>query len=271
MSPRDPSGAGPAEGFPALPPLDRAIVWGGLAAISALAWLALVRMPMSGRAMDAMDMRAIAAMAAMPMAHQWTVADAWLTFVMWAVMMVAMMVPSASPMIALYARMARGRASHATLDTWSFAGGYLGAWAIFSAAATAAQFALDHAAILTGALRVPPLAGAVLLAAAGIYQLTPLKNACLAHCRSPLGFFLTEWRDDTAGAFRMGLKHGSFCTGCCWMLMALLFVAGVMNLAWVAAISIFVLLEKVAPWGRAIAAAGGVAMLGCAVALARLG
>jgi predicted metal-binding membrane protein len=187
------------------------------------------------------------------------------------VMMVAMMIPSASPMIEMHARIARGQTDSHTWHTWAFAGGYVAAWTLFSVAATAAQWGLDSAAMLPAAMRVGPIAGAVILAAAGIYQLTPLKNACLAHCRSPIGFFMTEWRGGAAGALRMGFKHGAYCTGCCWMLMTLLFVAGVMNFLWIAAIAIFVLLEKVAPWGRAIANVSGVALIASAVAVAALG
>jgi predicted metal-binding membrane protein len=251
-----------------LPPRERAVVWSGLAAITALAWIALLRIPMPSGAMDSMDMPGMR-MAMGP--HPWSMTDAWLVFAMWAVMMVAMMIPSASPMIEMYARIAHGQAGSHPSQTWAFAGGYVAAWTLFSAAATAAQWALDRAAMLPAAMRLGPMAGAVILAAAGIYQLTPLKNACLAHCRSPIGFFMTEWRGGAAGALRMGFKHGAYCMGCCWMLMALLFVAGVMNLLWIAAIAAFVLLEKVTPWGGAIARVSGVALIASAVAVAALG
>jgi predicted metal-binding membrane protein len=160
----------------------------------------------------------------------------------------------------MYARIARGR-KDGLAQEWLFAAGYIVVWTIFSAGATAGQLALQRAALLTGGLTATPLVSGVILAAAGIYQLTPLKDACLGHCRSPMGFFMTEWRDGAAGAFRMGLKHGAYCAGCCWMLMALLFVMGVMNLLWVAAISVLVLIEKATPFGRAIARASGIAMI----------
>jgi predicted metal-binding membrane protein len=255
---------------PPLPPRERAIVWGGLAAITALAWIALVRIPMPAVAMGSAAMPGMT-MAAAAGPLPWSLADAWLVLAMWAVMMVAMMIPSASPMIDMYARIARGNADSRAWFTWAFVGGYAAAWTLFSVAATAAQWVLARAAVMAAAMRVGPIAGAAILAAAGIYQLTPLKNACLAHCRSPLGFFMTEWRGGAAGAFVMGLKHGAFCIGCCWMLMALLFVAGVMNLVWVAALAAVVLLEKVTPWGRAIARVSGVAMIASAAALAALG
>jgi predicted metal-binding membrane protein len=256
---------------PPLPTRERAIVWGGLAAITALAWIALVRIPMPAAAMGSGAMTGMRMAAAAARPHPWSAADAWLVFAMWAVMMVAMMIPSAAPMIEMYARIARGSADSRAWFTWAFVAGYAIAWMLFSAAATTAQWALDRAAMMPAAMRVGPIAGAVILAVAGIYQLTPLKNACLAHCRSPIGFFMTEWRGGAAGALRMGLKHGAFCIGCCWMLMALLFVAGVMNLVWIAALAAVVLLEKVTPWGRAVASVSGVAMIASAAALAALG
>jgi predicted metal-binding membrane protein len=250
----------------ALPARERAVLWGGLAALTGLAWLYLARMPMPDAGGGAM-----ADMAAMAMPHRWAAGDVWLAFAMWSVMMVAMMTPSASPMIEMYARIAGARDDRVTGAPWLFAAGYLAAWIAFSAAATALQFALDRAAMLTGALQVNPSAGGAILVIAGVYQITPLKSACLAHCRSPIGFFMTEWRDGAAGAFTMGARHGLYCTGCCWMLMVILFAAGVMNLPWVAAIAVFVLLEKLAPWGHAIARAGGAALIGSGVALAALG
>jgi predicted metal-binding membrane protein len=250
---------------PALPARERAVLWGGLGAITALAWLYLARMPMPESGSGAM-----ADMAAMAMPHRWTAGDAWLTFAMWSVMMVAMMTPSASPMIEMYARIAAARDDRLAGAPWLFAAGYLAAWLAFSAVATGLQFALDRAAMLTGALRVTPLAGGIILVIAGIYQLTPLKSACLAHCRSPIGFFMTEWRGGAAGAFAMGARHGLYCMGCCWMLMGILFAAGVMSLPWVAVIAAFVLVEKLLPWGDAIARAGGAALIGSGIALAAL-
>jgi predicted metal-binding membrane protein len=187
---------------------------------------------------------------------------------MWSVMMVAMMLPSASSMILTYAALVRGRRDSSPYAPWIFAGAYLVIWTLFSAAATAGQTLLENASLLHGASRATSVVGAVLLVAAGLYQLTPFKDFCLAHCRSPLGFFMTQWRGGLGGAFLMGLKHGAHCFGCCWMLMGLLFVFGVMNLIWVAALSILVLLEKVAPFGHTIARVAGVAMLAGAVALA---
>jgi predicted metal-binding membrane protein len=187
---------------------------------------------------------------------------------MWAVMMVAMMLPSASPMILTYASIARRHPGNLAFAPWIFAGSYVAVWTLFSAVATAGQLLLENASLLYGASRVPTVAGILLLLLAGVYQLTPLKNVCLAHCRSPLGFFTTQWRDGTTGAVIMGIKHGVNCLGCCWMLMGLLFVFGAMNLIWVAALSILVLVEKLAPFGHIIARVSGVAMLAGAAALA---
>jgi predicted metal-binding membrane protein len=194
------------------------------------------------------------------------IAAAWLMFLMWAVMMVAMMLPSAAPMIETYARVAPGRGS-SRFRVSIFAAGYVVVWTLFSALATGAQLWLQRVGIVTSAMTATPIVGGVLLLAAGIYQLTPMKTLCLSQCRSPLGFLMTSWRDGGSGAFLMGLHHGLFCFGCCAMLMILLFVFGVMNLMWVAALSLLVLLEKVLPGGRLIARLSGVAMLAAGVAL----
>jgi predicted metal-binding membrane protein len=254
---------------PALALPDRLAIWGGLGALSVLAWIYLARMPsaMSG------GMGSMASMPGMPgmsMAAAMSPADLWLTFLMWAVMMVAMMLPSASPMVSTYAAVARGRSRLAIAQTWLFAAGYVAIWVVFSAAATAIQAGLEHAAMLTGAMRVAPLMGGVILALAGAYQLSPLKRRCLRYCQSPMGFFMTHWREGAGGAFVLGLEHGSFCVGCCWMLMALLFVAGVMNLLWVAALAAFVLIERVTRWGEAIATASGFALIAVGLTLAAL-
>jgi predicted metal-binding membrane protein len=251
----------PIAGAPALPISERILLCGELAALSALAWLYLVRMPMAPQDLGGLGARMLSALP-----PRW--ADWWLTFMMWAVMMVAMMLPSVSPMVIAYARIASARRGRPALRVWLFASGYLVVWTLFSAAATAIQFALLHWSLISNALVTTPLASAAILAAAGLYQLTPLKRVCLGRCQSPIGFFMTHWRDGAAGALRMGLAHGAFCVGCCWMLMALLFVVGVMNLAWVASISVLVLLEKATPWRCAIANASGIALIASAIAIA---
>jgi predicted metal-binding membrane protein len=233
---------------------ERAYLLTEIIAVSALAWIYLVRMPMS-----AADFGMLAARIAAPLPTP--LVDFSICFLMWAVMMVAMMLPSASPMVLTYARLAGGRDRVSVLWTWMFAAGYLAVWTAFSFAATVAQLTLARAAVLTNALTVAPILGAAILGAAGIYQFTPWKSACLRHCQSPVAFFMTRWRDGAAGAFRMGLQHGTSCVGCCWMLMALLFVAGVMNLVWVASITIFVLLEKLIPYPRAVSLTAGCALI----------
>src|SRR2546425_4256850 len=180
----------------------------------------------------------------------WSVGILLPLFLMWAEMMVAMMIPSAAPMILTFAMVNRKRREQKQpfVPTGIFLLGYLAVWTFFSALAAVAQWILHARALLSPMMvSTSALLGGVLLIVAGVFQWTPLKNACLTHCRSPLSFLMTDWREGRRGAFVMGLKHGAYCTGCCWFLMALLFVAGVMNIGWVAAISILVLLEKVAP------------------------
>lgn len=244
---------------------DRAIVAAGLLGVAGLGWLYIVRL---GREMAVMADMAMA----MPQMTPWDLADFVLTFLMWAVMMVAMMVPSASPMILTFATINRKRLVDETplIRTGLFLVGYLLVWAGYSLLAALGQWGLHSAALLSPALAAAPWVGGLLLVGAGVYQFTPLKDACLSRCQSPFGFILTQWREGAAGALVMGLRHGAFCVGCCWVLMALLFVAGVMNLLWVAAIAAFVLLEKVAPLGRVVSRlAGAILILWGAWLLAR--
>jgi predicted metal-binding membrane protein len=234
---------------------DRAITLAGVVALAGLAWLYLARLA-----------REMADMAEMGMAQTgpWAFVDALLATVMWAVMMVAMMVPAATPMVLVFATVNRKRRADGAphVNTALFVAGYLVVWACASAAAAAAQWALHEAALLSPTLlATTPLLGGALLVAAGVYQLTPLKYACLSRCQSPLGFLLTGWRDGNAGALVMGLRHGLWCLGCCWLLMLLLFVGGVMNLAWAAAITAFVLAEKLLPGGRLVSWVAGVVLI----------
>ena len=204
-----------------------------------------------------------------PRLRAWTPAEFVLVFLMWAIMMVAMMLPSAAPMILLHARVQRQAGTAAThLATWTFTAGYLVAWSVFSLGATALQWGLEKAALLSPMMvTTDHRLGAAVLAVAGGYQLTPLKHACLEHCRSQLHFVSQHWRPGAGGALRMGLHHGAYCIGCCWFLMALLFVGGVMNLVWIAVIAGFVLVEKVAPHGRRVARASGVVLIVAALFL----
>ena len=241
---------------------DRIVVLSGLAAITALSWAYVSSLASEMRNMG------MGAEVAMPRMLAWGVADFGLTFGMWAVMMVAMMTPSAAPMIFMFAGVNRRRQEQQTsyVSTSVFLAGYLVVWAAFGVLATAAQWGLHAVSLLSPMMAITsPVLGGVSLVAAGIYQWTPLKHACLSHCRSPLGFVLNEWREGRWGAFLMGLKHGGYCTGCCWSLMALLLVAGVMNLMWVAAIAGLVLLEKVAPAGDRLGRVAGVVLVGWGV------
>ena len=193
------------------------------------------------------------------------VAGGLLVFSMWLVMMVAMMLPSAAPMVLLYARAAahRAPASAAPPPTAAFLLGYIVVWGTFSAIAAALQLALVSTGLVSMASMGSAsrwLSGGVLVAA-GLYQLTPLKRACLDHCRSPAEFLARHFRPGPLGALRLGLIHGAYCLGCCWALMLLLFVGGVMNLAWIALLTLLVAAEKLLPGGRTIAVLGGAAML----------
>jgi predicted metal-binding membrane protein len=205
-----------------------------LAGVTALAWLSMIEMARG-------EMRP-------PPPGS---AAAWVTaFAMWSVMMVAMMLPTAAPMLLVFARLCERRAppgGRGTLRWLLFAGGYLAVWIGFSAAAASLQWLLAAREFLTGmgALGTRWASGG-LLVAVGVYQLTPLKAACLRGCQSPLGFLLTRWRDGPAGALGMGAQHGLLCAGCCWALMALMFVGGTMSLVWMAGLTAFVLVEKLA-------------------------
>ena len=249
---------------------DRAIVIAGLAGLVLLAWLYLLHLARTMAAGMA-DMERHAAMGmAMPQLHAWTSAELALTFLMWAVMMVAMMVPSAAPMILLFATIHRRRREQQqpAVPVALFLAGYLVIWAAYAAAATLAQWGLHAAALLSASMATTSaVLGGALLVGAGLFQWSPLKRICLANCRSPLSFLMTRWREGSRGAFAMGVDHGLYCVGCCWMLMALLFVAGVMNLAWVAAIAIVVLLEKVVPGGEWIGRVLGIALVGAGLVL----
>jgi predicted metal-binding membrane protein len=207
--------------------------------------------------------RGMDGMAAMGL-QPWSLGTFGVMFAMWVIMMVGMMLPSATPTTLVYASVARkaAREGGAVAPVTLFVAGYLAMWTLFSLAATIAQWGLERAALLSPMLvSNSPVLGGALLLAAGIYQLTPLKNACLEHCRSPAHFIAERWRPGSAGALRMGLEHGAFCLGCCWLLMGLLFFGGVMNLVWIAAISLFVLLEKVIPQGVGGGRLAGIGMI----------
>ena len=236
---------------------DRILVISGLLVVIVLSWVYLFAG--AGTMQEMGDML-------MPMSSgPWTVNHAMVMLVMWAVMMAAMMLPSAMPMILLYATIARNRHAKGqpAVESGIFMLGYGAIWIAFSLGAVALQFALEKAAMLSPMMEATSitLAGGLLIAA-GIYQWTPLKQACLLRCRSPLDFVLTHWRNGARGAFVMGVWHGTYCVGCCWMLMLLLFVGGVMNMGWIAGIAIFVLVEKLVPAGHWIGRGAGVLLIG---------
>lgn len=242
---------------------DRLIVAIGIATVVAFSWGYLL----AGAGIDM-------SMADMPMEPEpWSPAQGLLMFAMWWVMMIAMMVPSAAPTILLYATIKRRQAAreNPVMASWLFLAGYLLIWAGFSLVAVSLQWALDQAGLLSGMMASTStvLAGTILLAA-GTYQLTPIKRACLRYCQSPLLFLSSYWQAGALGALRMGVRHGGYCVGCCWFLMALLFVVGVMNLAWVAAVAIYVAFEKLLPHSQWLSRAAGVGlMLAGAIVLAR--
>ncbi|MEX2284744.1 MAG: DUF2182 domain-containing protein [Gemmatimonadota bacterium] len=243
---------------------DRVVVIGSIILIVALAWAYLLQF--DHRMSSAVDSDPMAAMG-MVMDRPWSARDVLFTFAMWAVMMAAMMAPAATPVLQLIAGAQAQRAPGAVSPVvLGFGLGYATVWVGFSAGATIAQWLLRQAALLSGTLAMssPWLAGVILIGA-GAYQLTPLKGGCLRHCQSPLGFIMSHWRDGAGGAYRMGLQHGIYCLGCCWALMAVLFVVGVMNLVWIAVLTVFVFLEKLGPKGGSLARFGGALLIGWGV------
>ncbi len=249
---------------------DRAIVVACLLALVSAAWLYLARLAadMTRGDMTAMGMASPGGIAMGLQA--WTATTFVLMLAMWWIMMVGMMIPSAAPTIVIFARAQRQQLAdeNPVGRTLLFTSGYLLTWLAFSALATTLQWGLGEAALLSPMMvSTTPVLGAAVFATAGLYQLTPLKHACLAHCRSPLHFLAEHWRNGDLGAVRMGVSHGAYCVGCCWFLMALLFAGGVMNLLWVAAIAVFVLLEKVLPHGQRVSRAAGAVMIAVAVSM----
>jgi predicted metal-binding membrane protein len=247
---------------------DRLVVASSLGVIAALAW-AYVLWLAADMDMDAASMSGLQTIPAgmqmmAPAAAPWSAVEFAFVFVMWAVMMVGMMAPSAAPMILMYARVGRhGRVAGKPLAaTGWFAAGYFLAWTGFSLTATLVQWTLERRALLDARMAGANIfLGAAILIAAGIYQWTPIKNACLTQCQSPFRFLMSHggFRSNVLGCLHLGFLHGTYCVGCCWVLMALLFVVGVMNVLWIALLALLVLLEKVTPWGRWIARIAGAA------------
>ncbi len=249
---------------------DRLVLVAAIALVLALAWGWLLAG--AGMEMGTVEMTAMARMDGWLMQPAvWTPAYAVLIFSMWWVMMVAMMLPSAAPMLLLFARVNRkDKAAGAPLaPTALFAAGYLLAWGGFGVVATALQWSLELTRLLSPMLVTPnQWLGAGILVTAGLWQLTPIKAACLHHCRSPLDYLVSNWQVGRIGALRMGLQHGAYCLGCCWFLMALLFFGGVMNLYWIVGIAVFVLLEKTIPLGHWFGRLAGISLIAWGAILA---
>jgi predicted metal-binding membrane protein len=214
---------------------DRLIVLVSLAVMTGLAWAYLFSLSLGMPGMEMDSMPSVAPHLA-------------LTIAMWVVMMAGMMLPGAVPMILLFAGVQGGNQRRSAVATGIFVLGYLLVWGAFAVVAAGLQVVLWHTAVLSNSLAFvnAPLTAAVFLLA-GVYELTPLKRRCLQRCQSPIGFITSHWHPGMAGALRMGVEHGAFCVGCCWAMMLLLFAAGVMNLLWVAALAVLVLIQKLLP------------------------
>lgn len=242
---------------------ERLVVVIGLLVVIAGSWIWLLLG--AGTGMTAIDMTRMAGMDGWLMKPaQWSLGYALLMFSMWWVMMIAMMLPSAAPMLLLFARVdgqSRSAGPRVT-STGLFAAGYLLVWGVFSVFAMTLQWALETARLLSPMLETGSVwLGAGILIAAGLWQLSPMKGVCLRHCRTPLGFLIGHWRPGSTGAFRMGLAHGAWCIGCCWALMILLFFGGVMNLYWIIGLAVLVLLEKTIPLGQWVGRAVGIVLV----------
>ena len=217
-----------------------------------------------GMRMSAVEMTAMRDMPGSSMSGGWSPGYALLVFLMWWVMMIAMMLPSVSPAVLLYSTLLRrGKAPRRVpAVSASFLAGYLVTWAGFSVFAAAAQWGLEALGFVSATMMtLTSIPGAFVLIAAGVFQFTPLKQACLRQCRSPVEFLTRRRRPGVAGAFVMGLEHGAYCLGCCWFLMALLFVGGIMNLYWIVGLATFVALEKLTPHGEIISKVAGLALV----------
>jgi len=245
----------------ALPRRDRVLIAGCILLITALAWAYLIHLHHQMSSTD--EANAVMMNMGMRMEAPWTAVDVLFTFIMWAVMMVGMMSPTAAPVMLLFAAMHAQRGQRGVPVTVLLFGlGYIIVWVGFSVFAAMAQWGLHETALLSPRMAAssPRIGGAILIAAGG-YQLTAAKGACLRRCQSPLGFLMSRWRDGAFGALQMGLRHGAYCLGCCWAIMCVLFAVGVMNLAWVGVLTAFILLEKVGGHGARVARIGGVIMI----------
>ena len=238
---------------------DRLIIISALFIISLLAWLYIIYLY---RQMTVMNMDAL--FFAMPMTPSWTMTDFTLLFLMWLVMMIAMMTPAVAPLILIFATVNRQRKqqNRPFVNTAYLMTGYFLVWAAFSLAATSLQWLLQQISLLNPEMKTTSkILGSVILMATGIFQFTTLKHSCLQYCRTPIEFVHRHWKEGKQGALRMGIQNGFYCLGCCWMLMVLLFVAGIMNLLWVAVIALFVLIEKISSRTKWISYVAGVVLI----------
>lgn len=235
---------------------EQRVVFLGLTVVILISWATILHMDqgMPGTGMEI----------ALACLMRWGPEDIAHMFVMWAVMMMAMMFPSATPMILMFATVNQRRedTQPPLIPTGLFVLGYFLVWTAYSAFAAMTQWGLHAATLLTHNLAIiSPLLGGVLLVAAGVFQWTPFRDACMSKCRSPLGFLMAEWREGRFGALIMGLKHGLNCVGCCWLLMLLSFVLGVMNMVWMAAVTLFMLVEKAYPRSRWLSRSAGLVLV----------
>lgn len=241
---------------------DRWIIGVSLAAVAVIAWAYMLK---EARQMDVSGACACMGMTmGGPDLGNWSAGSLLPLYLMWSVMMLAMMLPSATPMILTFASVNRNRRRQERpyVPVAVFVSGYVAVWCGFSALVASAQWMLHRKALLSPAMAsTSAVFGGIVLLAAGLFQFTPLKRSCLTHCRAPLEFIMTRWREGVGGAFRMGLEHGAFCTGCCWALMCVLFVVGVMNILWIAALTFLVGLEKVFPRGVWMSAVTGIVLI----------
>ncbi len=242
---------------------DKAFIVTALLFLSALAW--------AGTVYQAGSMGMGVMTPSMTMGLPFSMFNAMLYLVLWGVMMVAMMLPSVTPMVMLFSTVSRKKQEQkaAFVPTWIFVAGYGVLWTLAGGVAYTGDLAIQSLPDSFPLLRIyGNVIGGATLVVAGLYQLTPLKYLCLIHCRSPIGFLLNSWQEGYRGAFRMGFHHGAYCLGCCWSLMAVLFVVGTMNLVWMGILTLVIFIEKIVPYGIAMGKGTGVGLIGLGIWLA---
>ena len=239
---------------------DRAIIITGLLVLCAISWYYIIYL--YNQMYPVMNMDAF--LFAMPMSPEWTLIDFLLLFLMWFVMMIAMMIPSVAPLVLIYAMVNRQKKTNQSpyVPAGYFLSGYLVVWAVFSIAATALQWFFQNLDWLNPDMIVTnKILGGSILIVAGLFQFTSLKEKCLTHCQTPVSFIHSHWQNGRSGALKMGIVNGWYCLGCCWILMVILFVSGIMNLLWIALISLFVLVEKLLPGVKWVSYVAGMVLV----------